>query len=108
MTAMTNLLHGAYSPRPLTSVASECYAYLQDCQRFYNMLDVVKAFNITDLEDAFEPRPLCSPAIRGCASNLDSTETLTQALSTDVNDTALRWCGVHLAYFMRPEHNRRF
>lgn len=63
------------------------------------MLDVVKAFNITDLKDAFEPTPLCSPVIRGCASNLDTTETLTQALSTDVNDAALRRCGVHLAHF---------
>lgn len=63
------------------------------------MLYVVKLFNITDFEDAYEPTSLCSPAIRGCASNLDTTETLTQALSTDVNDAALRWCGVHLAYF---------
>lgn len=65
------------------------------------MLDLLKAFfNIIDLEATFEPTPLSSPPITRYFSNcVHTTKTLTQAVSTDVKDAALRWCGVHLACF---------
>lgn len=65
----------------------------------YNLLHVVEAFDIKDLEDAFEPASLSSPAIVCIFNCMHTTESLVQAVGTDVNDAALRWCGVRLAYF---------
>lgn len=60
---------------------------------------MLEAFNINDLEDAFEPTSLSSPAIVCISNCMHTTESLIQAVSPDANGAALRWCGVHFAYF---------